>query len=66
MTQLKNVGSMCCLTFAVTGGSLNQDFLLQNLWLTLISLATRAALSSLVPLDSGHLKVKKTNLIPRF
>ena len=24
MTQLKNVGSMCCLTFAVTGGSLNQ------------------------------------------
>ena len=59
MTQLKNVGSMCCLTFAITGGSFNQDFLLLNLWLTLISLATRAAISSLVPLDSGHLKVKK-------
>ena len=66
MTQLKNVGSMCCLTFAITGGSLNQRLFTTNLWLTLISFATRATLSSLVPLDSGHLKVKKTKVIPRF
>ena len=52
--------------FAVTGGSFNQHSVLQNLWPTFVPFATRTALLSLVPLDLGHLKLKKrgnTNIL---